>query len=133
MLVCQIADLLQIRHDAIHGENAAGGDQLYAAVLCSLQLGTQVLHIVVAVTELLRLAEADAVDDAGVVQFITDDCILGCQQCFKKTRVGIEAGRIQDRILFGQERAATLASRALCSCWVPQTKRTEDRPQPYCS
>jgi hypothetical protein len=37
--------------------------------LGGLELALEVVHVVVLVDEALRLAEADAVDDAGVVEF----------------------------------------------------------------
>lgn len=45
------------------------------------------------------LAESDAVDDAGMVEFVTDHRILGSQQDLKQTSVSIKATGIQDSVL----------------------------------
>src|SRR6267143_1570958 len=50
----------------------------------------------------LRFAESDTVDDAGVVEFVTDDCVLIGEQRFEKSAIGVKGARIKDRV-FGAE------------------------------
>ena len=103
--LCQIADALQIGNVAVHGEDAVGGDQdlLGTGFSCCHQLRPQVLHIVVLIAVTHGLAQAHAVDDGGMVQFVGDHRILLAQQGFKQTAVGIEAGGIEDGIVHAQE------------------------------
>ena len=63
----QIANGGQVGDKAVHGEHAVGGDQLDAGVLRLEKLFAQVGHVVVAVAQALRLAQAHAIDDGGVV------------------------------------------------------------------
>ena len=53
------------------------------ASLRRAELRFQICHIVVLVAKPLRFAEADAVDDAGVIQFITDHRVLFAEQRFE--------------------------------------------------
>src|SRR5690606_40841467 len=62
-----LADRLEVGDDPVHGEHAVGGDEPEAGVGRRLELPLEVGHVVVGVAEALRLAEADAVDDAGEI------------------------------------------------------------------
>jgi hypothetical protein len=66
--LCQVANGGQIGDVAVHTEDAIGDDQPEAGVTGLAQLCLKVVHVTVAIAEALRLAEADAVDDGGVVQ-----------------------------------------------------------------
>ena len=68
----------------------------------------QIGHIVIAVAIALRPAQADTVDDAGVVQLIRDNRILLTQQGFEQAAVGIETGGVEDGILGAQKVAYCL-------------------------
>jgi len=46
-----------------------------------------------------RLAEANSVNDRGVVEFVTDDGVIFCENSLEETCVGIKARWVQDRIL----------------------------------
>ena len=100
----EIADALKIGDDAVHREDAVGGDQLEAAALGLLQLLFERRHVVVGVAEALGLGEAHAVDDRGVVQRVGDDRVLLRQQRFEQAAIGIEAGGIEDRVLHAEKR-----------------------------
>ncbi len=52
---------------------------------------------------LRALAEPDAVDDRGVVQLVGDHGVLLVEQRLEETPVGVEAGRVQDRVLGAEE------------------------------
>ena len=106
MPVGQIADRLQVRNDPVHREDAVGRDQLEAGAgrFRFVQPGFEVGHVVVAVAKALRLAQADAVDDAGVIQFVADDGVLFAEQRFEHAAVGIEAARIEDAVVGSEER-----------------------------
>src|SRR6056297_2831826 len=103
VFVGQIADALQIGDGAVHGEYAVGGDQAHARVLRRAQLFLQVRHVVVSVAIALRLAQTDAVYDAGVIQRVADDGVLRSQQGLEQPAVGIETGGVEDRVLGPQE------------------------------
>ena len=51
------------------------------------------------VDEALGLAQADAVDDRGVVEGVGDDGVLGAQEALEEAAVGVEAGGIEDGVL----------------------------------
>ena len=70
-----------------------------------LELLFQVGHVVVLVAEPLGLAEPDAVDDAGVVQFVRDDGVLGAEKRLEQAAVGVEARRVEDRVVHAEEAA----------------------------
>ena len=72
VFVRQIADGFEVGDDAIHGEDAVGGDQLETGAIGIrlFQLGFQFGHVVVGVTIALGLAQPHAVDDGGVVECI---------------------------------------------------------------
>ena len=99
--VGQIADGLEVRNVAVHGEHAVGRDQnfLAAGFPRVLELGFEILHVVVQIAVALGLAEAHAVDDGRVVQLIRNDRVLRPQQRLKQTAVGVEAGGIEDGVI----------------------------------
>ena len=80
---CEVADLRQIRNRSVHRKTAIGGDQSKTRILRDAQLRFEIRHIVVLVTEALRFAEANAVNDAGVIQLVTDHRVLIAEQSFK--------------------------------------------------
>ena len=103
----QVADLVEPGDIAVHREHAVGGDHLEARArgVGGLKLCLQVRHVVVLVAIALRLAEPHAVDDAGVVELVGNDRVFGAQQHFEQAPVGIEAGRVEDRVLEAEEPA----------------------------
>ena len=50
------------------------------------------------VTIFFGLAEADAVDDGSVVEFVRDDGVIGRQQNLEQAGVGVETTRVEDGI-----------------------------------
>ena len=100
ILLCQVADVVQLGDVAIHGEDAVGRDHDMTRLGGGfLESGLQIVHVAVAVTESLRFRETDAVDDAGVVELVGDDRVLGVEQSLEQAAVGVEAGAVQDRVL----------------------------------
>ena len=79
----EIANRRQIRDRTIHRKTAVGGDQLKTRIFRRAQLRFEIRHVVVLVTEALRFAEPDTVDDTSMIQFITDHCILFSEQRFE--------------------------------------------------
>jgi hypothetical protein len=96
----------------------------------SLQAALQVGHVVVRVAPALRLAQADAVDDGGVVQRVADDHVGLAEQRLEQAAVGVEGGGVEDGVL-GAEEARQALLQLLCRSCVPQMKRTELRPKPW--
>ena len=72
----EVADPLEIRDCAIHREDAVGRDEAEPRIFRVLQLRFEVGHVAIFVTVALRFAEPDAVNDAGVIQFVRNDRVL---------------------------------------------------------
>ena len=72
----QFDDLIEFCEIAIHGKDSVCRDQAKPAGCRVAQLGFQVCHIGVRIAEPGGLAEPDAVNQAGVVQGVTDDGVL---------------------------------------------------------
>src|SRR6185437_3679600 len=51
----------------------------------------------------LRFAQADAVDDTGVIERVRDHRIALVEQRLEQTPIGVETGRVQDRVFGAQE------------------------------
>ena len=79
----------------------------------SLQRLLELGHVVVGVAQALRLAQADAVDDAGVVQRIADHRIALVEQRFEQTAVRVEARGVENRVLHAEEGAQALLELAM--------------------
>ena len=101
----EVADLGELGEVAIHGEDAVGGDEAMAGAGGGFELGLEVVHIAVAVAEAGGLREADAVDDAGVVELVGDDGVFGVEDGLEEASVGVEAGAVEDGF-FGAEEGA---------------------------
>ena len=101
----QGADGAKVGDGSVHGEDAVGGDQPGPAVPGLDETAFQVGHVVVGVPQAARLAEPDPVDDAGMVQGVADDRVLFAEQGLEEPCVGVEARRIEDRILVAEESA----------------------------
>jgi hypothetical protein len=113
----QPLQLVQSRHVAVHAEHAVRHDESdlrvrplrHARRLCrrhrlrQLLLQIYVVQVLEALLR-LRLAQADAVDDAGVVQLVAEDRVPLAQQRLEDPRVRVEARPVQDRVLRAVER-----------------------------
>ncbi len=99
MAVGEITDRAQIGDRAIHGKNPVGGDQPETRGLRLLQTRLEFVHVAVGITKALRLAEADAVDDRGVVERVGNDRVLLTEDGLEKAAVRIETRGIQNRVL----------------------------------
>ena len=73
------------------------------APAASLSLRLEIVHVAVLVAEALRLAQADAVDDGGVVELVGDDGVFVVEQRLEQAAVGVEAGAVEDRVLGAEE------------------------------
>ena len=103
--VGQRADHREVGNVAIHRENAVRGNQFEPRAFGFHELSLQVFHVVVQVAKPLRFAQADPVNDAGMIQFIGDDGVFGSEQCLEEASIGIETGAIENRIFRSQELA----------------------------
>ena len=99
VFICEIADSRKICNKTIHGEYAVGCNQLNTAILCGFELCAKIIHIVVLIAETVCLAETNTVNDACMVQFIGNNCIVLTEKSLKQTAVSIEAGRIKDAVI----------------------------------
>ncbi len=87
----KIANAFQVRDCAVHRKTAVGRGQTKACIFRGSQLRFEIGHVVVLITEALRFAETDTVDDAGVIEFVTDHGVFVGKQRFEQTAVGVEA------------------------------------------
>ena len=55
------------------------------------------------ISELLGLAQPDAVDDGGVVERVREDGVVGAEHLLEEPRVRVEAARVEDRVLAAVE------------------------------
>ena len=106
VLLRQRSDLVEFRDEAVHREGAIGADQLGARAsrVGGLQLRFQIGHVAIGIAEAFGLAQADAVDDRGVVQRVGDHGVFLAQQRLEQATVGIEAGGVEDGVLGTEER-----------------------------
>ena len=51
------------------------------------------------VAKTLRFAEPDPINDRRVIQFVRNDGVLGAEQRFKQTAIGVEGRGIKNRVL----------------------------------
>ena len=103
VFVGQLVDLVQWADIAVHGEDTIGDDDAETVLLGSLELLLEVCHIGVGIAVALCFAEADTVDDGGVVEGVGDDGVLVGQQGFEDTAVGVEAGSVEDGVFSAEE------------------------------
>ena len=124
----EITNRGQIRDRAVHRKTTISGNQFEARILRGAKLRFEVVHVVVFVTKALRLAEANAVDDARVIQFITDHRVLFREQCLEQPAVSVEAGWIKERFFraekFGERRLQFLVN-VLCAADETHTGHAE--------
>jgi hypothetical protein len=113
---------------AVHREHAVGGDQR-KRLPCVAFRRARARPCRCWRSGSARLAQADAVDDRGVVERVGDDRVLLAEQRLEQAAVGVEARRVEDRVL-GAEEAESLASSSLWMSCVPQMKRTDAMPKP---
>ena len=99
----EVADRRQVGDDPVHREDAVGGDHAVPRAAGLAQAALEVGHVVVGVAIAAGLAEPDAVDDRGVVERVRDDGVLFAEQRLEQAGVGVEAGRVEDRVLRAEE------------------------------
>src|SRR5213080_4852017 len=88
----QIADLAQAGDEAIHREYAVGGDEARARALRLAETVLELRHVAVGVAVALRLAQANAVDDARVIEGVRDHRVALIEERLEQAPVGVEAG-----------------------------------------
>ena len=123
----EIADAVEPGEVAVHREDAVGRDQPATRPCGFLEPRLELVHVAVRVAKPLGLAEADPVDDRGVVELVGDDRVLLAEERLEEAAVGVEARAEEDRVVGAEERRDPLLELA-CSACVPQMKRTEARP-----
>jgi hypothetical protein len=90
--VLEFHDLGKRRQVALHREHAVDDDDLAFVGGGVLELLLQVVHVVVAILEVLAEAEAAAVDDAGVVQAVEERQVAAFEQAGQDAQVDLETG-----------------------------------------
>ena len=95
----EFIDLIQRSDISVHAEDSISDDHFDPSLLVGLQVFFQVGHVHVVVTGSFGFAEADAVDDGGVIEGIADNYVFGTQDGLEETSVGIETAGEQDGVL----------------------------------
>ena len=99
VLLCEVANLVDGSHVAVHREHTVGDDDAETLFLRFLQAAFEVGHVSVCIAVTLSLAEAHAVDDAGMVERVGDDGVLCGEERFEHAAVGIKASGIENGVL----------------------------------
>ena len=99
----EIADARQRCDRSVHGEHAVGHDEAGARVARLHEARFELDQVAVVVTQAPCFRQADAVDDARVIERIRDDRVLLVRQRLEQAAVRVEAGRVEDRILGAEE------------------------------
>ena len=103
VLLRKLIDLVKRADIAVHGEHAIGSYDAETLGLCGLELSFEIRHIAVGVTVTHGFAQTYAVDDRGVVECVGDDCVIGSEQRFEQSAVGIKARGVEDSVLGAKE------------------------------
>ena len=88
---------------AVHREHAIGRDQPAAGARGLAQALFELAGVAVRVAQPARLAEPHTVDDRGVVEGVGDDRVVLAEQRLEEPGVGVEAGRVENRVLATEE------------------------------
>src|SRR5437660_10340340 len=107
----EIADLRELRDEAVHREHAVGGDETRARGRALFQALLELVHVAVGVAVTLSLAQADAVDDARVIEGVRDHSVALIEQRLEQAAVGVEARGVQDHVLGAEEAGELLLER----------------------
>ncbi len=97
----QRGDLWQLCQIAIHRKHAirSNQDEPRPPGPRGVQLRLQIGHVGIGIAKAPRLAQADAVDDAGMVQRIGNHRIIRPQKRLEQAAIGIETGGEKDGII----------------------------------
>ena len=88
----------QIGDRAVHREYPVSDDEAGVGVVGLAEFRGQVVHVIVLIAVAPRLAQPDAVDDAGMVQRVADYGVIRAQDRLEQPAVRVEAGGVQDRV-----------------------------------
>src|SRR5689334_3664775 len=89
--VGQLGNAVKLRQIPIHREDAVSGDESEAGSGRLLQRRLELVHVGVGIPKALRFAEADTVDEAGMVEGVAHDRITLIEETLEETGVGVEA------------------------------------------
>src|SRR5687768_17515990 len=98
ILLCQVANLVNLSDDTIHGKHTVGCNQPSADALYFLHDFLMIMHAIVRISIPGSFAKPDAIDDGSMIELVRNDCILFIQKRFKYPSVCIEGGSIQESI-----------------------------------
>ena len=99
MFTSQITDRREVGNITVHGKYAVGHDQLAPGLTGTLELLSQVLRIVVSVTEAGCFAKSHTIYDRGMIEGVREDRVFFVEYGLEEARVGIETGGVQDDVL----------------------------------
>ena len=111
----QFTDCRQVGNRAVHRKHAVGCNHAVARALRCAQLLLQVRHVIVAVAQALRLAQAHPVNDRRVIKLVRDNRILSAKQRLKQPAICIPARGVQNGV-FCAQKCAQLALQILVQC-----------------
>ena len=95
----KVTDLVERGQVPVHTEHTVGRDETEPRVGCFFELRFEIGQFGVGVDVALRFAETDAINNAGVVEGVTQNRVFGPEEGFEKPSVCIEAGRIEDGVV----------------------------------
>ena len=105
VFVGQIADLRKLGNIAIHREDAIGGNHAVTCGRSLAQLRFEIGHVAVFVAEARRLAQANSINDARMIEFVGNDGVVLFEQRFKQSAVGVKARSVKYRVFRSQKGA----------------------------
>ena len=73
---CKLHQTWQVDNITVHAENRIADNQTMAAHLCSLNFLLQIRHIIMMINNSPRRALPTAINNTGMVQFITENHII---------------------------------------------------------
>ena len=97
----QFPNIIQLCEIAIHGKHAIRHDYNTAFVFAFgfLKLEFKISHIAIGVAVARCFAQADTINDRGVVQGIGNDRVMLAKERLKHAAICIKTGSIQNRVL----------------------------------
>lgn len=90
ILLGQVVDLIQGCNITIHGEHSISNNDSLSCLLGGFEILFQVLHVQMLVPLPDGLCQPDPIDDGGMIESVTNDGVLGPEDCLEEASIGIE-------------------------------------------
>ena len=109
----QIADPFERSERAIHGKDAIGDNQACSSAFCFMQFCLKIVQVPIGVAQSLGLAQANAIDDRGVIERIGEHRVFFRQQGFKKPPIRIETRGVENCVIHAEKCRQFLLQRSM--------------------